>query len=973
MKPSTFLLPAVLVFLCNISLTKAQRPSSIKADSLRADSFLQVASALNRIDKQQEALLAAKEAYKIYSNLYGSNNKQTARSQMFIARALKNLDQNEEALKLFQSSLAFFERTGDTKQIALAHFHISLILRTYRRLEDSRTHLSYAIQLMSKDSVNNAYWLAMLNLSMAFLLNIENKYDEAIPVLDACKSFYTENTDSLILGQIYYHYGNAWYGLQDFERSKENFLASFNYLKNQLTRDNSSFADLLVMLGFCYQKLGEPEIGGQYIAMANQYFDQLAHSDSKYISNLEDLGIYYSEEGKYEQALHYLEQCFAEVEHKFGPTSIRCFRHLPALGAAYLNAGKFTQAESCYRQALQIVADSFQGNHPEKPRYFEKLAEISFAQGNYTESLTLCDSAFWYAGFDIRQPEKMLPRQYARELCLQYGKASYQLYLQTKDFNLLSQSNHSFEKAASILGQEIQDIRADGSREVFYDRDHEVLEQWLDTEMKLYTETGEKQYAEKAFQISGQQKSFLLYDAMRKSNALHVAGLPDSILKQELDLRQGIVESEKSLDDNAFNRPLQDSSRLQIGSTLTEQRKAYDTLLQKIEHNYPEYKQLRFSPSNLSIAELQKQWLAPAQGILMYSLTQTNVYLFILTRDTFCVKSFPIVASMISELDQYRKGITAYFLSNDASDTLYNQSLEQYTALAQSLYQRWIKPVAALLPERLVIIPEGKLCNLPFETLLTASPKDGSNFQTYPFWAKEKAISYCFSTDLWVEMSKPCQQKATQNWLGIAPYADASNTLAGLNRSAYKEQLPALPFSGQEVSAIARLVHGQTWLNNEAGPERFQQEAHAYRILHLATHSHADDRHGNYSYLATSATGQPMPARALYQLSLPAEMVVLSACESAEGYLNRGEGIIGLVRGFAYAGARSVVASTWLADDRSTATLMQDFYQNLMSGQPKDIALKNARIQFLKEVPEAAHPFYWAGFRLYGQVGALWN
>lgn len=101
-------------------------------------------------------------------------------------------------------------------------------------------------------------------------------------------------------------------------------------------------------------------------------------------------------------------------------------------------------------------------------------------------------------------------------------------------------------------------------------------------------------------------------------------------------------------------------------------------------------------------------------------------------------------------------------------------------------------------------------------------------------------------------------------------------------------------------------------------------------------------------------------------------MVVLSACETGAGQLLRGEGIVGMVRAFTYAGAQSVVASLWVANDQSTANIMVDFYRNLLKGMPKDQALQAARMHLFQEFPAQAHPYYWAGFRVYGAATPVW-
>ncbi|HNM28016.1 MAG TPA: CHAT domain-containing protein, partial [Saprospiraceae bacterium] len=231
-----------------------------------------------------------------------------------------------------------------------------------------------------------------------------------------------------------------------------------------------------------------------------------------------------------------------------------------------------------------------------------------------------------------------------------------------------------------------------------------------------------------------------------------------------------------------------------------------------------------------------------------------------------------------------------------------------------------------------------------------------------------KAISYGFSTDFWTTQASA--RPPEKNWLGVAPFAGTADAVTQNTR---KETFWSLPFSGREITAIAAITGGDIWLGEQASPGRFQQEAGHYRILHLATHSRADDWMGEYSYVATALRGDPLPAKDLYQFALAAEMVVLSACEAGGGKLLRGEGIIGMVRAFTFAGARSIVASLWVANDQSTAHLMTAFYRHLKNGLPKDRALQAARLELLNDSPAEAHPFFWAGFRVYGLTKPVWG
>jgi CHAT domain-containing protein len=115
-----------------------------------------------------------------------------------------------------------------------------------------------------------------------------------------------------------------------------------------------------------------------------------------------------------------------------------------------------------------------------------------------------------------------------------------------------------------------------------------------------------------------------------------------------------------------------------------------------------------------------------------------------------------------------------------------------------------------------------------------------------------------------------------------------------------------------------------------------------------------------------------LTAAEIFDLKLNADMVVLSACQTAIGSLYRGEGIMSLARSFRYAGARTIVASLWNVDDAQTPTLMQFFYENLNHGATKAAALTLAKRQYLSiTAHDKAHPFYWAGFMMIGDEGAL--
>ncbi|MBK7869568.1 MAG: CHAT domain-containing protein [Saprospiraceae bacterium] len=374
----------------------------------------------------------------------------------------------------------------------------------------------------------------------------------------------------------------------------------------------------------------------------------------------------------------------------------------------------------------------------------------------------------------------------------------------------------------------------------------------------------------------------------------------------------------------------------------------------------------------MSATEVQKELLQPGQALLEYFVGDSSIFIFVLRPDTLVMqevkKDFPLEDWVSSLRDNI-------YLNRTTGATAYAEA-------AYNLYQKLIAPVKSLLPKQLIIIPDGILGYVPFEALLTAKPERAIRFNTHAYLLKEHQISYCYSATLLREMQqKKKVQEPTGTLLAVAPFYSGDTTLLA-NLFAYDEttrkDLAPLQNSGEEVYRISKLWKGEVLTGADATETKFTELAGNYRILHLATHGRADERVGDYSFLAfseikDSVENELLYVRDLYNLQLNADLVVLSACETGLGKLSRGEGIISLARAFAYAGAKSIVTTLWSVDDAKTKDVMVDFYRNLKKGMTKDAALRQAKLNYLKghTNPGDAHPYYWAGFAPIGDMRAL--
>jgi CHAT domain-containing protein len=198
------------------------------------------------------------------------------------------------------------------------------------------------------------------------------------------------------------------------------------------------------------------------------------------------------------------------------------------------------------------------------------------------------------------------------------------------------------------------------------------------------------------------------------------------------------------------------------------------------------------------------------------------------------------------------------------------------------------------------------------------------------------------------------------------------------NASAGKLVIPRLPFTRQEAEQILALAPSSANLKavdfkaNRATVT--STELGQYRYLHFATHGYLDSERMGLSALVLSLLDEEgkqqdgfLRAHEIYNLNLPAELVILSACQTGLGKEIRGEGLVGVTRGFMYAGAARVVFSLWSVNDKATSELMAKFYQKMLKeGQRPAAALRAAQVEMWKQRQWQA-PYYWAAFVLQGE------
>jgi CHAT domain-containing protein len=448
-------------------------------------------------------------------------------------------------------------------------------------------------------------------------------------------------------------------------------------------------------------------------------------------------------------------------------------------------------------------------------------------------------------------------------------------------------------------------------------------------------------YAAKAFQASERARARTLVESLTEAKLDVSDELPEELRRKESELSGRLVRLQKER-----------ASEDRIASAEEE----WDQLIAEMRRRNPRYASLRY-PEPITLEQVQAL-LDPETAVVSFTSAGERVLVFAATSSGIHIGALPVSPSELDERIENYVGL----ISQDER----NQWESLARRLATDVAQPWLEHLPGEI-RRLVIIPDGALNSLPFESLPAA--RAGENLlQRY-------TVSYAPSLTALAQLRSHTPD-APGSGQPVAVFALADPTIArpaggeGVDGETF--DLQALPFAGSEARSIFRFggQGSEIWLGPDASERRIKsRDLRRFGVLHFATHALLSNRAPTRSalVLAGDRAGENglLQAREIYRMRLASDLVTLSACRTARGHLLPGEGVEGLAQAFFHAGARSVVASLWNVGDRRTANLMKKFYGHLAEGEPKASALRRAKLDLLREDPDLA-PRYWASFVLLG-------
>ena len=582
---------------------------------------------------------------------------------------------------------------------------------------------------------------------------------------------------------------------------------------------------------------------------------------------------------------------------------------------------KYEEAELCYEKALVLAKANFRNQSVAE--IFQRKGEIMLKQEKYVAAISNFDSAMVW----LSQKGKIIFKyDYAAALA-QKAKAILQADGSKKQYetiyNLLNNS-------IILLDDVSTDYSNERDKQAQLALQHEVFENAIATAFELFQQNKNQSYIQQALIWSDKSRSVALRHAIQLRSITNFAGVPDSIVQKENSLHQTIASLENlmrlSNSDNEIN---------QIAQELQKGRLNQYKLTQYITQKFPNYAQLKFQNNVLDINKLVEK-LPNNRTLIEYFIAPDAIYIFVIEKN----KNTTMHKILISEgkLNDLVFDALAFIKGEDNNIPIFQKN-------ANILYQTLIEPLSLKREQQLLIVPDGVLALLPFETLLTDSI--ATNSLKLPYLLQQHSISYHYA-------------------LSLLSLHFLTESVAGMGLFIPNFKEDPLFYQQQQVDFMTKNIENITvFKGNEATKQQFMEKAQQFQTLHLSTHGVANDSIGDLSYLRLS-NEERLYASELYGLKLNASLIVLSACETANGELRSGEGTVGLTLGFLYSGAKSIVSSLWNVNQNSTNQFMMLWYQQLKSAQNNSDALQKAKLDLMKQNPAFAHPKYWSAFVLIG-------
>ncbi|MEM7104262.1 MAG: CHAT domain-containing protein [Bacteroidota bacterium] len=895
-------------------------------------------------------------------------------AQINIAKNDRYDEQYESARTNLDTLIAFSrEKLGVDHELEGHIFHQLGVLSYV--LDDNVEAIKFykeAARIRKKLFVNNHPDLAQSLHNIGVAYRYEGNFSEAISYLEEAIAIRDALDMKKKQADSYNQLGIVYENIGDYDRSLECTELALGLFRQSVPENEFWYVaqchrDMGIVLRMA-KKPAEALI--QFEKAIEIFTDLFGEGDRDVADCYNNLGTAYWEMRQYQPAIEALEKSYSINQKLFDSPNRRFVWNFNNLGLVHMANGNYRESAQYLEKAIKEGQNYYGQNHAELARSFENYGDNAFYQNEFRVALERYQKALVNSFSNFRDSSAYANPDFEKH-DIWIEKTELLSFLSNKAKCLMGVFNsgngnikdieaayETYLLADQLVDLMQKDFREEGSTLILLEKAIPMYENAIIAAIQLSKEKNDDTYKEAAFRLAEKSKAVVLLASIKELKAKDFGGIPNQLLEEENDIRQQLAHQEKLL-VNALKGDADAETIAGLRSEILKLKQTYEAFTLKLEQEYPAYHNLKYTGKIGNVKDAREKLLDDQSMLVEYFIGSENVFIFGVSEHGLEVAEIKKSAFPEAEIQ---------WLIEFVSTPIFEQSDKEL------FNQNAFKAFATLLPfsipetvKRLTIIPDGVVSYLPFDILLEQNSTGSINFKRLSYLGKKYAIGYGYSATTLIENLERTDNAKTRNVLAMAPIFEESKIYQPLLYS-----LSELTFLKDQFKTTA--LEGE-----QASKSAFIEKVGAFDIIHLSTHAAAEDSLENSAWIAFSevnaeSSESRLSLNDLYALRMKATMVVLSACETARGKIAKGEGVMSLARGFAYAGCQSTVTTLWQVNNQSTADIMERFYNHLEAGLTKDVALKQAKMDYLgsDEIDQVgAHPYYWAAYVPIGNTSAL--
>lgn len=754
------------------------------------------------------------------------------------------------------------------------------------------------------------------------------------------------------------------------------------------------------------QAIGDTESAMQYTRQAEAIFLKDRERNAHFLTNLYDqLGSEYFSLGRLEDAYLNFEKSSKYKIELFGPKSIALAQSIYNIADVYASLQNYEKAIELFEQSIQIIKgfgtekdvlianaygeiskiykfkqewnlslqsayraialhkELFGPHHKYTIESELEVAEVYYLKADYFKALNVIQEIIANSFQPYRKYKSLLenPSDYKEMLPFLAGptmhlkaKILYQIGLSQNDLQYFQSAKDALKIGIDLQNEKYQSLGSLRNQKELLSEKNKDFALLTDITIAQFLRDNDYIHLSELFSYSEDSKAFNLRDAIRGEQAASFNGVPDSLIDRERHLSQMI---------HLYLQEKQEDGSVDWDKKYTEWKQEYDSIRTFIKSKFPDYASIRYDLSSITLKQTQNL-LDENTGIYQILVGTDRYYGLFINTDTCIFKELGAIHMLQGCIEEMHI-------------QMQQDNCRQFVESSHFLYNLLFEDLEALIPNKIIWVPDQHFHALNPEILITQDPgrqNENCLYQNHSFLIHSAEIWLGHSITILMGSSAEKKSEFTsQGIAGFAPFSlESEKTLC---TSEEGRKMIRLPWSAKALEQMKSEYYGEYLSGLEVEKPKVLNLMKKSAILHFGTHAISNKEKPLYSGLVmgchqsgNKSEYEFITAAELYGMRIPAKLTVLTACQTGAGKFELGEGVISLAHAFHYAGCPSTLMTLWSVDDQSSSAIALGFYRKLKEGFTFSESLRHAKLEYLlQNKGTMQNPIYWGGLILIGE------